>query len=92
MGIRQYKPVTAGRRQGSVSDFAEITDRKKKPEKSLLLPKPKKGGRNFQGVICTHGPTGCLSVSTRPAPLPAMLNWPWMRVASPANQRKNSAA
>ena len=36
MGIRYYKPTTPGRRQGSVSDFAEITDRKKKPEKSLL--------------------------------------------------------
>jgi large subunit ribosomal protein L2 len=54
MGIRQYKPVTAGRRQGSVSDFSDITDRKKKPEKSLLEPKPKKGGRNNQGVICTR--------------------------------------
>src|SRR5215471_19608701 len=54
MGIRQYKPVTPGRRQGSVSDFAEITDPKKKPEKSLLKPKPKKGGRNNQGVICTR--------------------------------------
>lgn len=54
MGIRQYKPVTPGRRQGSVSDFVEITDRKKKPEKSLTEPKPKKGGRNNQGVICTR--------------------------------------
>jgi large subunit ribosomal protein L2 len=54
MGIRYYKPVTAGRRAGSVSDFAEITDRKKKPEKSLLKPKKKKGGRNFQGVTCTR--------------------------------------
>src|SRR5579864_168404 len=54
MGIRQYKPTTPGRRQGSVSDFAEITDRKKKPEKSLLVPKPKKGGRNFQGIICSR--------------------------------------
>ena len=51
MGIRQYKPVTPGRRQGTVSDFAEITDRKKKPEKSLLEPKPKKGGRNNQGIV-----------------------------------------
>src|SRR3989442_2916599 len=51
MGIRYYKPVTPGRRQGTVSDFAEITDRKKKPEKSLLLPKPKKGGRNNQGIV-----------------------------------------
>lgn len=54
MGIRAYKPTTPGRRQGTVSDFADITDPKRKPEKSLLKPKPKKGGRNFQGVICTR--------------------------------------
>jgi large subunit ribosomal protein L2 len=54
MGIRQYKPTTPGRRQGSVSDFSDITDRKKKPEKSLLEPKPKKGGRNNQGIVCTR--------------------------------------
>src|SRR5579872_1780764 len=54
MGIRQYKPVTPGRRQGTVSDFAEITDRKKKPEKSLLRPKPKKGGRNNQGIVTSR--------------------------------------
>jgi large subunit ribosomal protein L2 len=54
MAIRQYKPTTPGRRQGSVSDFSDITDRKKKPEKSLLRPKPKKGGRNNQGIVCTR--------------------------------------
>ncbi len=54
MGIRFYKPTTPGRRGGSVSDFAEITDRKKKPEKSLLTPAKKRVGRNFQGVICTR--------------------------------------
>ncbi|MCC6420768.1 MAG: 50S ribosomal protein L2 [Gemmataceae bacterium] len=54
MGIRHYKPTSNGRRGGSVSDFAEITDRKKKPEKSLLEPKPKKGGRNNQGVITSR--------------------------------------
>src|SRR5580692_5779341 len=54
MGIRQYKPTTPGRRLGSVSDFAEITDRKKKPEKSLLQPAKKKGGRNNQGVITSR--------------------------------------
>ena len=54
MGVRYYKPVTAGRRGGSVSDFVEITDKKKKPEKSLLKPMPKKGGRNFQGVVSTR--------------------------------------
>jgi large subunit ribosomal protein L2 len=54
MGIRAYKPTTPGRRQGTVSDFSEITDRKKKPEKSLLRPHPKKGGRNNQGIVCTR--------------------------------------
>ena len=54
MGIRYYKPSSAGRRQGSVSDFAEITDPKKKPEKTLLRPHPKKGGRNNQGMTCTR--------------------------------------
>ncbi len=50
MGIRKYKPTSAGRRHGSVSDFSDITDRKKKPEKTLLRPLKKKGGRNNQGV------------------------------------------
>jgi large subunit ribosomal protein L2 len=54
MGIRYYQPTSAGRRQGSVSDFAELTDRKKRPEKSLLVPHPKKGGRNNQGMTCTR--------------------------------------
>jgi large subunit ribosomal protein L2 len=94
MGIRQYKPVTPGRRGGSVSDFSELTildgtveqiverpnakpyavvkydcgiegkirvrpnmkvgDRvsiRKKPEKKLLKPAKKKGGRNNQGIV-----------------------------------------
>jgi large subunit ribosomal protein L2 len=54
MGIRYYKPTTAGRRMGSVSDFVEITDRKKKPEKTLLKRAKKKGGRNHHGVVCTR--------------------------------------
>ena len=55
MGMRFYKPTSAGRRGGMVSDFSEITDRKKKPEKSLIEPYKKKGGRNFQGKItCRH--------------------------------------
>ncbi len=49
MGIRYYKPVTAGRRFASVSDFSEIT--KTKPEKSLLEPLRKTGGRNTEGKI-----------------------------------------
>jgi len=50
MGIRQYNPVTAGRRNASVSDFSELTPGAK-PEKSLLRPLRKKGGRNNQGRI-----------------------------------------
>lgn len=51
MGIRFYKPVTPGRRGASVSDFAEITDKKKRPEKELTSRFKKKGGRNNQGKI-----------------------------------------
>src|SRR3954452_5987587 len=52
MGVRQYKPTSAGRRHGSVSDFTECTTPKvNAPEKSLLVPRKKKGGRNNQGVI-----------------------------------------
>lgn len=97
MGIRQYNPTTPGRRGGSVSDFAELTqvegtvekivqrekgrpyavvkydgglegkirvrkdmkvgDRvsvRKRPEKKLLVPAKKKGGRNNQGIVCTR--------------------------------------
>ena len=50
MGIRKYKPTTAGRRNASVSDFAELT-KGSKPEKKLLRPLKKKGGRNNQGKI-----------------------------------------
>lgn len=49
MGIIYYKPVTAGRRFASVSDFSEITTTK--PEKSLLEPLRKTGGRNTEGKI-----------------------------------------
>jgi large subunit ribosomal protein L2 len=52
MGIRKYKPTTPGRRGSSVSDFAEIT--RTTPEKSLLRPLPKTGGRNASGRITTR--------------------------------------
>src|SRR5947199_4065649 len=51
MGIRHYKPTSPGRRNASVSDFSELTDKNKKPEKSLTVPLKKKGGRNNQGFI-----------------------------------------
>jgi large subunit ribosomal protein L2 len=52
MGIRKYKPTSAGRRNMSVNTFEEIT--KDKPEKSLLRPLRKTGGRNNQGKITTR--------------------------------------
>ena len=47
MPLRKRKPTSAGRRFQTVSDFTEIT--KDRPEKSLLAPKPKSGGRNSYG-------------------------------------------
>lgn len=52
MGIRKYKPTTPGRRFASVSDFAEIT--RDHPEKSLLRPIHKTGGRNNDGRITSR--------------------------------------
>jgi large subunit ribosomal protein L2 len=49
VGIKQYKPTSPGRRGASGSSFDEIT--KRKPEKSLLAPLPRKSGRNNQGRI-----------------------------------------
>ncbi|MCO6458391.1 MAG: 50S ribosomal protein L2 [Pirellulaceae bacterium] len=54
MGIRQYKPTSPGRRNASVSDFAELT-KGAQPEKGLLRKVRKTGGRNNQGKItCRH--------------------------------------
>jgi len=52
MAIRKYKPTTPGRRGSSVADFVEIT--RSTPEKSLLKPLPKSGGRNNTGRITTR--------------------------------------
>lgn len=52
MAVRKYKPTSAGRRNMSVSTFEEIT--KKRPEKSLLEPMRKSGGRNNRGRITTR--------------------------------------
>jgi len=49
MGIKTYKPTTPGLRQRSVLDFGEITQNK--PEKSLLRPLRKTGGRNNHGHV-----------------------------------------
>jgi large subunit ribosomal protein L2 len=52
MGIRQFKPVTPATRFRSVSDFAEVT--KSTPEKSLLEPLQRTGGRNNKGHVTTR--------------------------------------
>src|SRR5215469_11446392 len=52
MGIRQFKPVTPATRFRSVSDFAEVT--KSTPEKSLLEPLRRTGGRNNKGHVTTR--------------------------------------
>lgn len=49
MPIRVYKPVTNGRRNASVNMHTEVT--RPQPEKSLLRPLHKTGGRNCQGKL-----------------------------------------
>ncbi|MBM7694360.1 large subunit ribosomal protein L2 [Peribacillus deserti] len=49
MAIKKYKPTSNGRRGMTTSDFAEITT--STPEKSLLAPLHRKGGRNNQGKL-----------------------------------------
>jgi large subunit ribosomal protein L2 len=53
MGIRSYRPYTPGTRTRVVSDFSEVTRRK--PERSLVVAKHRRKGRNNRGVItCRH--------------------------------------
>ena len=49
MGIKKYKPTSAGRRAMTGADFAEVTT--STPERSLLAPLSKAGGRNNRGRI-----------------------------------------
>src|ERR1043166_2263945 len=52
MGIRQFKPVTSSTRFRSVSDFAEVT--KTTPERALVEPLRRTGGRNNKGHVTTR--------------------------------------
>ncbi|MBK7703415.1 MAG: 50S ribosomal protein L2 [bacterium] len=53
MAIKKLKPVTPGQRFRTVSDFSELTA--SRPEKSLLEPLNKTGGRNNHGrITCRH--------------------------------------
>jgi large subunit ribosomal protein L2 len=47
MGIKRFKPITPTQRYRTVSDFADVTTAR--PEKSLLGPLGKSGGRNNHG-------------------------------------------
>ncbi|WP_434510609.1 50S ribosomal protein L2 [Desulfitobacterium sp. AusDCA] len=49
MPVKGFKPYAPGRRQMTVSTFEEIT--KVEPERSLLMPMRKKGGRNNEGHL-----------------------------------------
>jgi len=62
MGLKKYKPTSPGRRFQTVSDFADIT--RSAPEKSLVEPLSKKGGRNNNGRITTRHQGGGTSVAT----------------------------
>lgn len=52
MPVKTVKPTTPGQRQKSISTFEEIT--KSKPEKSLVRPLKKSGGRNNKGRITSR--------------------------------------
>ena len=53
MAIRNFRPYTPGTRTRVVTDFSEITSRK--PERTLVVAKHRRKGRNNRGVItCRH--------------------------------------
>jgi len=52
MGIRIYKPTSAGRRSGSVNDYGELTT--DRPCKSLCVRLATNGGRNHHGVTTSR--------------------------------------
>jgi len=56
VGIKRYKPTTSSLRFTVLSDFSEIT--KSTPEKSLLRPLKKSGGRNVNGRITVRNRGG----------------------------------
>ena len=47
MAVKKYKPTSPGMRDRTGYTFEEIT--KSKPERSLVIEKRKRGGRNVQG-------------------------------------------
>ncbi len=49
MAIKKFRPITPTLRYRTVADFSELTD--KAPEKQLIEPLRKRGGRNNQGRV-----------------------------------------
>ncbi len=56
MGLKKFKPVTPGRRHMVLPDYSELSD--VEPEKSLLRPLKKTGGRNNMGRVTVRGRGG----------------------------------
>jgi large subunit ribosomal protein L2 len=52
MGIKKYKPTSPGRRLMTTESFDEVT--RSEPERSLVEPVTRKGGRNNNGRITTR--------------------------------------
>jgi large subunit ribosomal protein L2 len=52
MAIKEYRPLTPGRRGMSAHDFSDLSD--KAPERRLLEPKHSTGGRNNNGRVTTR--------------------------------------
>src|SRR5213594_1588443 len=52
MGVKKFKPTSAGRRFQTVSDFKELTT--EKPYKPLLAKKTRSGGRDNKGLIAVR--------------------------------------
>jgi large subunit ribosomal protein L2 len=51
MGIKTFRPFTPSLRWTMTSDFAELSPKHKRPEKKLMEPKKRSGGRNMYGRV-----------------------------------------
>lgn len=56
MGLKKFKPTSPGRRHAELLDYSRLTERE--PEKGLLKPLKRRGGRNNQGRVTVRGRGG----------------------------------
>src|SRR3989344_5509706 len=54
MGNKTYRPYTTTQRWTAISDFSEISPKNKRPEKSLVEPLKRSGGRNAHGRMTSR--------------------------------------